>query len=81
MSFRSHEKSASHHEAVEVIVTLLLTTCDIGEQLSQQHAAQKLKNLRALHQNIYCIRLWPGKGWQSEEMAVNQMETLTNCKK
>ena len=81
MSFRSHEKSASHYEAVEVIVTLPLTTRDIGEQLSQQHAAQKLKNLQALHQIISCIRLWPGKGWQSEEMPVNQMETLTNCSK
>ena len=34
----------SHREAVEVIITLPLTTRDIGEQLSQQHATQKLNN-------------------------------------
>ena len=37
----------SHREAVEVIVTLPSTTRDIGEQLSQQRAAEKLKNRQA----------------------------------
>ena len=39
-----HEKSASHTEAVEVVVTLPATTRDVGELLSQQYAAQKVKN-------------------------------------
>ena len=46
----------SHREAVEVIVTLPLTTRDIGEQLSQQHAAQKLYNRQALYQIISSVR-------------------------
>ena len=48
VAFRSHEKSTSHCEAVEVIVTLPSTTRDT--QLSQQHASQKLKNQQALYQ-------------------------------
>ena len=46
----------SHREAVEVIITLPLTTRDIGEQLSQQHATQKLNNQQSLYQIISSIR-------------------------
>lgn len=56
MGFRSHENSGTHEEAVEVMVTLPATTRDIGEQLSQQHAAQKVKNSEALLQIMSCIR-------------------------
>ena len=62
IAFRNHEKSASHREAVEVIVTLPATTRDIGEQLSQQHAAQKLKNRQALYQIISSIRFLGRQG-------------------
>ena len=55
MAFRSHENSAYHKEAVEVMVTLPATTRDISEQLSQQHAAQKEKNSEALIQIMSCI--------------------------
>ena len=46
----------SHREAVEVIITLPLTTRDIGEQLSQQHATQKLNNRQSLYQIISSMR-------------------------
>ena len=62
VAFRNHEKSASHREAVEVIVTLPSTTHDIGEQLSQQHAAQKLKNRQALYQILSSIRFLGRQG-------------------
>ena len=34
LSFRAHEKSAVHREAVDVMITLSSTTRDVGEQLS-----------------------------------------------
>ena len=43
-------------EAVEVIVTLPSTTHGIGEQLSQEHVAQKLKNRQALYQILSSIK-------------------------
>ena len=45
----------SRREAVEVILTLSLTTCDIGKQLTQQHAAEKLNNWQALYQIISSV--------------------------
>jgi hypothetical protein len=45
-----------------VIVTLPSTTRDIGEQLSQQHAAQKLKNRQALYQILSLIRFLGRQG-------------------
>ena len=62
IAFRNHEKSACHREAVEVSFTLPLATRDIGEQLSQQHAAQKLKNRQALYQILSSIRFLGRQG-------------------
>ena len=62
VAFRNHEKSACHHQAVEVIVTLPSTTRDIGELLSQQHAAQKLKNRQALYQILSSIKFLGRQG-------------------
>ena len=42
--FVSHECSSVHKRAVEVVKTLPRTTCDIGEQLSSNHAEEKLQN-------------------------------------
>ena len=47
---------------MEVIITLPSTTRDIGEQLSQQHAAQKLKNRQALYQILSLIRFLGRQG-------------------
>ena len=38
------------------MITLPSTTRDIGEQLSQQHAAQKLRNRQALYQILSSIK-------------------------
>ena len=61
-AFRKHEKSASHTEAIEVVVTLPATTRDVGELLSQQYAAQKVKNRDALFQILKCIRFLSRQG-------------------
>ena len=55
--FKRHEKSASHQEAVKVVMTIPSTTKDIGEQLSQQYSLEKANNREALHQILRCILL------------------------
>ena len=44
------------------MVTLPSTTRDIGEQLSQQHAAQKMKNRQALYQILSSIKFLSRQG-------------------
>ena len=43
LGFKNHEKSATHKEAVEVLITTPSSYSDIGEQLSNVHAEQKIK--------------------------------------
>ena len=62
LSFRAHEKSAVHREAVDVMITLSSTTRDVGEQLSQEHAAQKVKNNHALLQIMSSIQFLSRQG-------------------
>ena len=47
-SFRQHETSACHKQAVERVFTLPTTTTDIGEALSTAHAQEKLENRQCL---------------------------------
>ena len=60
--FRKHEKGACHREAAEVKVTHPAATRDIGEQLSHQHAAQKVNNRQALLQIVSLIRFLTRQG-------------------
>ena len=62
MCFKKHEKSVSHREAIEVMVTLPATTKDIGDQLSHLHASQKVKNRNALLQIVSSIRYLSRQG-------------------
>ena len=55
VSFKWHEESACHREAVNVMIALPSTTRDIREQLSNLHAADKAKNSKALLQIISVI--------------------------
>ena len=59
--FKRHEKSASHQEAVKVVMTIPSTAKDIGEQLSHQYALQKANNRESLHQifKVYIILMPP----------------------
>ena len=52
-TFKKHEKSSCHHEAVEVMITLPATTVNIGELLPN---IQKMKNRDALHEIMSSIR-------------------------
>ena len=62
MSFKQHEESACHREAVDVMITLPSTTKDIREQLSNLHAADKMKNSKALLQIISVITFFCRQG-------------------
>ncbi len=55
-AFKNHEKSASHKEAVETMVTIPSTTKDVSVMLSKQFGSQKVKNQQALYHIISCIR-------------------------
>ena len=56
VSFRNHESSSFHKEAVMVMVTLPSTTPDVGKLLSKQCATDKQNNRHCLFEIIRCIR-------------------------
>ena len=56
LSFKKHEKSSCHREAVEVMITLPATTCNVSELLSKQHAIQKIKNRDPLFEIMSFIK-------------------------
>ena len=45
-AFNTHQKSATHNRAVEVIIlfTLPATTANVGEMMSRAHARERLEN-------------------------------------
>jgi len=56
LRFRNHELSASHREAVDMIVHLPTTTQHIGQLLSRQYASETAKNRRVLLKILSSIR-------------------------
>ena len=56
LSFRKHEQSLCHKEAVEMIVTLPPTVHNVDEMISQQHAMKKYKNCKVFLQILSSIR-------------------------
>lgn len=62
VSFKKHERSACHCEAVEVVVTIPSSTQDVGMQLSQQFAKQKENNRQALYQIMTSIKFLSRQG-------------------
>ena len=62
LSFRKHEQSLCHKEAVEVIVTLPATVNDIGEMMSQQHAIEKERNRKVFLHILSSIRFLAHQG-------------------
>ena len=55
VAFNTHQKSATHKRAVQVMFTLPATTGNVGEILSRAHAQERLANrdyLLKLFQNI-----------------------------
>ena len=48
ISFKNHEASASHKEALQVVMVIPATCSDVGEMLSREHAQEKSKNRQCL---------------------------------
>jgi len=58
VSFRKRERSKCHKDAIQVMVVLPKTTCNIGDSLSATHAEEKAENRKMLLkilQNIHFL--------------------------
>ena len=56
ISFKTHEASASHKEALQVVMVIPSTCSDVGEMLSREHAQEKGENRQCLHRILLNIR-------------------------
>ena len=48
ISVKNHEASASHKEALQVVMVIPATCSDVGEMLSREHAHEKSENRQCL---------------------------------
>ena len=48
ISFKTHEASASHKEALKVVMVIPSTCSDVGEMLSREHTQEKGENRQCL---------------------------------
>lgn len=62
ISFRQHEKSLCHKEAVEKLLTLPATTTDIGEMFSSTLAQEKAENRHCLLKVLETLRFLARQG-------------------
>ena len=65
ISFRKHECSNCHKEALEKMVTLAATTRDIDEMLSGQHSTVKVQNCTCLLKILTNLRFLARQGCAS----------------
>lgn len=61
-SFEKHENTIFHREAVQMLVTIPQTTRDVGDMLSDSHAAAKAENRKMLEVIISSIRFLGRQG-------------------
>ena len=54
--FEKHQNTASHHEAVDLVVKIPSTTKNVGEMLSTSYASQKEENRKMLSVILSSIR-------------------------
>lgn len=62
--FDKHKNSASHHEAVDLLVTIPNSTSDVGEMLSSALAEEKAENQKMLSIIISTVRYLGRQGLQ-----------------
>ena len=48
ISFKNHEASASHKEALQMVMVIPATCSDVGEMLCREHATEKSENRQCL---------------------------------
>ena len=56
ISFKTHEASASHKEALQVVIVIPSTCSDVGEMFSREHAQEKGENRQCLLRILSNIR-------------------------
>ena len=82
-AFSTHQKSATHKRAVEVIFTLPATTGNVGEMLSRAHAWERLENrdyLLKLFQNIrFLSRQGIALCGHDDAMQLHSITTTPQC--
>lgn len=62
ISFKNHEASTSHKDAMQVVVVIPSTCQDVGEMLSQEHACEKSENRQCLLRIFSIIRFLARQG-------------------
>ena len=62
ISFKKHEGSGCHREAVEVVISLPVSCRDVGAQLSQQYANELDSNRKILLKILSCIKFLGRQG-------------------
>ena len=62
MTFRKHQESKTHQEAVEAIIILPKTSSDVGELLNQAHKAEKENAQRMLDIILTSVRYLARQG-------------------
>ncbi len=62
ISFKNHEASASHKQALQVVVVIPSTFPDVGEMLSREHAQEKSENRQCLLRILSNIRFLSRQG-------------------
>ena len=59
---KNHEASASHKEALQVVMVIPATCSDVGEMLSREHAQEKIENCQCLLPILSNIRFLSRQG-------------------
>ena len=80
ISFKNHEASASHKEALQVVMVIPATCSDVGEMLSREHAQEKSENRQCLLRILSNIRFLSRQGLalrgDGDEVDSNFMQLL-----
>ena len=77
-SFRHHQQSKSHLEAVEAIITTPKQSADIGELLNHEHLEQKKTNTAMFLQILENIRFLARQGCLYEILSM-MIAILVHC--
>lgn len=78
ISFRKHDSSGCHKEAVEKMITLPATTRDVAEMLYSLHSSEKAANRKCLLKILSNLRFLARKGCAIRGGGDHEHETDSN---
>ena len=79
ISFKNHEASASHKDALQVVVVIPSTCQDVGELLSQEHAREKRENRHCLLCILSNVRFLARQGLAFRGDSEEKIPILCSC--